>query len=72
MGGSYPVVLNASNEAAVDLFLKKKIKFTEIPYLIQSALDKHISADNLELENIIEIDRWSRNLVYGSIQKQAV
>jgi len=71
-GGSYPVVLNASNEAAVDLFLKKKIKFTEIPYLIKLALDKHNSEDNPELDNIIEIDRWSREQVYGSVHKQAV
>ena len=66
LGGSYPVVLNGSNEAAVDLFLNKKIKFTDIPYLIKGALDKHDNHNKLDLENIIEIDSWSKRFVYGS------
>jgi 1-deoxy-D-xylulose-5-phosphate reductoisomerase len=66
LGGSYPVVLNGSNEAAVELFLNKKIKFLQIPYLIKSALDKHSNHNRLHLENIIEIDRWSREFVYES------
>ncbi len=66
MGGSYPVVLNGSNEAAVELFLNKKIKFLQIPYLIRSALDKHSNHNKLILENIIEIDKWSREFVYES------
>ncbi len=66
LGGSYPVVLNGSNEAAVELFLNKKIKFLQIPYLIKSALDKHSNHNSLHLENIIEIDRWSREFVYDS------
>ncbi len=68
LGGSYPVVLNGSNEAAVELFLNKKIKFLQIPYLIKSALDKHSNHNKLVLENIIEIDRWSREFVYESAQ----
>src|SRR5438552_11191163 len=63
-GGSYPVVLNAANEAAVDLFLKKKISFTEIPYLIKAALDKHTSINDLEIEDIVEIDKQSCEFVY--------
>jgi 1-deoxy-D-xylulose-5-phosphate reductoisomerase len=66
LGGSYPVVLNASNEAAVDLFLNKRIKFTDIPYLIKNALDKHNNYNTLDLNNIIEIDTWSRQFVYES------
>ena len=60
------MVLNGSNEAAVELFLNKKIKFLQIPYLIKSALDKHSNHNRLVLENIIEIDRWSREFVYES------
>lgn len=65
-GGSYPVVLNGANEAAVDLFLKEQIRFSDIPVLISSALDKHTKAGSFELENIIEIDKWSRQFVYDS------
>jgi 1-deoxy-D-xylulose-5-phosphate reductoisomerase len=67
LGGSYPVVLNASNEVAVDLFLKRKIKFSEIPALIKMALEKH--RDNCEpgLECIQEIDKWSRELIKNAV-----
>jgi 1-deoxy-D-xylulose-5-phosphate reductoisomerase len=38
LGGTYPTVLNAANEIAVDLFLNRKIKFTEIPKIIKNRL----------------------------------
>lgn len=63
-GGTYPVVLNGANEAAVDLFLNRKIKFLDIPALIRSALDKHTDGAKPDLENIIEIDGRSRKFVY--------
>lgn len=63
-GGTYPVVLNGANEAAVDLFLNRRIKFLDIPALIRSALDKHTDGAKPDLENIIEIDRLSRKFVY--------
>jgi 1-deoxy-D-xylulose-5-phosphate reductoisomerase len=66
LGGSYPVVLNGSNEAAVELFLNKKIGFLDIPDLIRGAIGKHSNHDKLKLEKIIEIDRWSREYVYHS------
>lgn len=66
MGGTYPVVLNASNEAAVELFLKKKIRFLDIASLIKNALDEHKDSSRLELENIIDIDKKVREFVLGS------
>jgi 1-deoxy-D-xylulose-5-phosphate reductoisomerase len=65
-GGTYPVVLNASNEIAVDLFLKKKIKFPDIASLIKNALDEHINSSELEIENIIDIDKKVREFVSAS------
>lgn len=65
-GGSYPIVLNGANEAAIDLFLKEKIRFTDIPALIKSAMDKHENHALPNLENIVSIDSWSRKFVYDS------
>jgi 1-deoxy-D-xylulose-5-phosphate reductoisomerase len=62
-GGTYPVVLNASNEAAVDLFLKRKIKFPDIAALIKSALDSHTSNGQLDVKNITEIDKKTREFI---------
>lgn len=65
-GGSSPVVLNAANEIAVDLFLKGKIKFTDIADLIISALENHGFCRTEDINVIKEIDRWTRNYVYES------
>ncbi len=65
-GGSYPVVLNGANEAAVDLFLKEKIRFSDIPDLINRAIDKHENHTSPTLESIVDIDSWSRKIVLES------
>ena len=37
-GGAAPVVLNAANEIAVELFLDRRIGFAEIPAIVEAAL----------------------------------
>jgi 1-deoxy-D-xylulose-5-phosphate reductoisomerase len=37
LGGSYPIEINAINEIAVDAFLNKQLKFTQISELIELA-----------------------------------
>ena len=70
-GGSYPIVLNGANEAAVELFLNRKIRFTDIPALIKGALDKHENNTKPTLENIVEIDSWSKDFVRKESAKAA-
>lgn len=62
-GGLYPVVLNAANEVAVSLFLNSKIRFTDIPAMIKSALDNFSDSNKLTLENIIHTDSWTREFL---------
>ena len=59
LGGTYPTVLNVSNDIAVRLFLKEKISFIEIPELIDKTMNKHIPINNPSLENILEITKWT-------------
>lgn len=61
-GGTMPVVLNAANEAAVEFFIKGKIKFTDIPKIIKYVMRKHCVNINPDIDDIIEVDRWSREL----------
>lgn len=56
-GGTFPTVLNAANEVAVELFLNNRIKFLQIPEIISRQLDKHKSPGKCELEQIYETDR---------------
>lgn len=60
MGGSYPAALNGANEALVQMFLDKKIRFTDIQNTLERVLDAHIPQYNLDLEGIIEADRQAR------------
>ena len=40
-GGTWPAALCGADEAAVDLFLSRKISFPEIPVVVRDALDGH-------------------------------
>lgn len=64
--GTYPVVLNAANEVAVELFLNNKIGFLDIPNLIKRSLDNHKSINNFELEHIFEIDHAIREEIFNN------
>ena len=50
-GGSLPTVLNAANEKAVALFLDRKIKYLQIPEIIQACMEAHknIAAPTVEV-----------------------
>lgn len=62
-GGTFPVVMNAANEIAVDLFLKEKIDFLSISGIIENELEKHDSLNDFSLEEITLIDSETRNSV---------
>lgn len=59
-GGTMPVVLNAANEIAVELFLKGKIKFLQIGEIVEKQLSIHKNTLNPKINDIIETDREIR------------
>ena len=65
-GGTMPTVFNASNEVAVELFMKKRIKFLDIYRIIEESMNNHqvVSLDAGNALNIIkEVDRETRKKV---------
>lgn len=62
-GGSAPAVLNAANEAAVNLFLNGKIKFAQIPELVKKVVDQHQPLPDPTLNDLIAADTWARGQV---------
>jgi 1-deoxy-D-xylulose-5-phosphate reductoisomerase len=64
-GGSMPAVLNAANEQVVALFLDEKVRFNDIPVLVEQVCDRHRVDNNLtpSLEDIIAADEWARQMV---------
>ncbi len=62
-GGTVPVVLNGANEVLVDMFLHKQIGFTDIQDTLERVLDDYIGKFGLDLEGILEEDKWIREHV---------
>jgi 1-deoxy-D-xylulose-5-phosphate reductoisomerase len=59
-GKSMPIVFNAANEIAVELFLNNKIKFLDIYKIIENEMNNHNIINVNNLETILEIDREVR------------
>ncbi len=62
-GGSYPVVMNGANEEHVAMFLKGKIRFTDIPYNIERVMKEHKPSNPETVEEILNLDMESRRMV---------
>ena len=69
-GGCMPAVLNAANEQAVALFLDEKIRFLDIPRLIEQTCDRYQSQNRStpDLEDILAADVWARQEVLTASQ----
>ena len=68
IGGTMPVVLNAADEIAVEAFLERKIKFTDIPKIIESVMSEHKVNKRPSLKKILEINQWTRNKTKEKIE----
>ncbi|MGD8305360.1 MAG: 1-deoxy-D-xylulose-5-phosphate reductoisomerase [Ignavibacteria bacterium] len=62
-GGTAPCILNAANEIAVEKFLKREIKFSRIPVIIEKALNKLGNHHSPNLDTIFECDSATREFV---------
>ena len=67
-GGTACPVLNGANEAAVGLFLQKKIGFYDITDGVKAALDSVPFTAAPDLETILECDRLAREAVLRRFQ----
>ena len=68
LGHNAPTVLNAANEVAVAKFLENKIKFTDIPVIIDYALDNMQIIKNSTLKSILTCDQLTRDRVSDYIK----
>lgn len=60
-GGTMPAVLNAANEIAVGRFINREIGFTDIPKLIEIAMNAYTVKYNYTIDDVLEVDAWARN-----------
>lgn len=65
-GGTATAVLNGANEAAVGLFLERKIGFMDIPRLVERALEQVSPVYGGGLTEILDADRAARDAVLSA------
>lgn len=62
-GGNIPTAFNAANELAVAKFLDRKIKYLDIPEIIQYAMEKTRLVENPSVEQILETEKNAYELI---------
>ena len=68
-GGTAPCVLNAANEIAVHAFLEERLRFLEIPEVIEQALDELGSEPVRSFESLYEADRLAREVAIEAVAR---
>ena len=61
--GSAAAVLNFANDYSVFRFLDEEIKFTDIPKIIDLAMDNHQWIECPNLDDLKELDLWTKDFV---------
>jgi 1-deoxy-D-xylulose-5-phosphate reductoisomerase len=69
-GGTAPCVLNAANEIAVHAFLEERLRFLEIPDVIEQALDELGSEPVRSFESLYEADRRAREVAVEAVAQR--
>jgi 1-deoxy-D-xylulose-5-phosphate reductoisomerase len=59
-GHTYPVVLNAADEVAVDAFLNGRVTLGRIPQVVEETMGKHEPVIDPGLSDILSADTWAR------------
>lgn len=70
-GGTLPAVLNAANEEAVAAFLDERLRFVDIPAVIETTLARHDGRPTAHLETILAADDWARREAQRIIAERA-
>lgn len=70
-GGSLPAVMSAADEVAVEAFLQRRIRFTDIAQVIEWVMNRHTPLSQPSLAQIFEADRWARQEAERAIRQIA-
>ncbi len=62
-GGTYPAVLCAADEVAVEMFLSQRLGFADIAEFIGRTLEQHRAIGHPCIEEILAADAWAREKI---------
>ena len=67
-GRSYPAVLNAANEVAVEAFLQFRLAFTDITRVAETTMAAHEPFDVADVDAVLEADAWARRRASAAVE----
>ncbi len=70
-GGTATAILNAANEMAVTAFLERRVRFPDIPALIESALDSVEAGPAPDIQSVLSADESARAHVRRRLERVA-
>ena len=70
-GESFPVALNTANEVAVEMFLKRRIRFSDIADVVAEIVENHKKKKIESLDDIFEVDRETRQQTRNLLKKRS-
>lgn len=63
--GTLPTVFNAANEKAVAMFLDRKLRYLQIPELIQCCMEQHHNIASPTVDEILETEQETYEYILG-------
>jgi 1-deoxy-D-xylulose-5-phosphate reductoisomerase len=69
-GRTWPTVLSAADEVAVEAFRTGRISFTEIPLVIEGVLDRHEGLKITDLDVVLAADAWARSATRQAVEER--
>ena len=70
-GGDAPTVLNAANEVAVEGFLAGRLRFPDIPAVVEETLAAHAPTEPTGLDAVAAADAWGRRRAAEAASRRA-
>ena len=67
-GGTTTAALNIANDNAVNNFLEDRIKFTDIPWLIEETCAAHDWIEHPNLEELLKLEHWATEFVRNAVE----
>ena len=69
-GGTTTAIMNAANEVAVAAFLNRQIRFTEIPQLVEAALENISGVEADSIETVLSADAEARRFALAHVAEK--
>jgi len=70
-GGAAPIVLSAANEVAVAALLDGRIRFGDIPHIIEDSLATDVPAEVSDLATALAVDKQARRTAAGHVDRRS-